>query len=248
MLHGLSSSCGKWELFSSCGEQASHCSRFFACGSMGSRVRGLSSCGSQTLEHRLNRWYMGFSYSGACGIFPDQGSNPCLLHIGRWFPCHWATRETLSSSCELFSSGVSTKCLVYSVGFLSLAGGNSNELWPWVGLPWWLVGKESTCIVGDLGLIPELGRPPGEGNSYPLQYSGLENSMDRGAWQATVHGVAKSRTGLSDFHFHWPYGSSGNCLFYHSNSSFFGSCSWSSLLKIGLCFPYALQIGIQPNT
>ena len=42
----------------------------------------------------------------------------------------------------------------------------------------------------------------GEGNSYPLQYSGLENSMDRGTWQATVHGVAKSRTRLSDFHFH----------------------------------------------
>ena len=133
-------------------------------------------------------------------------------------------------------------------GFLSLAGGNSNELWSWVGLPWWLVGKESTCIVGDLGLIPELGRSPGEGTGYPLQYSGLENSMDRGAWQATVHGVAKSWTGLSDFHFHWPYGSSGNCLFYHSNSSFYGSCSWSSLLKIGLCSPYALQVGIQPNT
>jgi len=41
---------------------------------------------------------------------------------------------------------------------------------------------------------------PGEGNSYPLQYSGLENSMDRGAWQATVHGVAKSQTQLSNFH------------------------------------------------
>ena len=50
-------------------------------------------------------------------------------------------------------------------------------------------GKESTCDAGDLGLIPGLGRSSGEGNSYPLQYSGLENSMDRGAWQATVHGV-----------------------------------------------------------
>ena len=44
---------------------------------------------------------------------------------------------------------------------------------------------------GDLGPIPGLGRSPGEGNGYPLQYSCLENSMDRGAWQATVHGVAK---------------------------------------------------------
>ena len=46
-------------------------------------------------------------------------------------------------------------------------------------------GIESTCNVGDLGSIPGLGRSPGEGSSYPLQYSGLENSMDRGAWQAT---------------------------------------------------------------
>ena len=55
-------------------------------------------------------------------------------------------------------------------------------------------GKEFACNAGDLGLIPGLGRSPGEGNGYPLQYSGLENSMDRGAWQATVHGVAKSWT------------------------------------------------------
>ena len=55
-------------------------------------------------------------------------------------------------------------------------------------------GKEFTCDTGDLGLIPGLGRSPGEGNGYPLQYSGLKNSMDRGAWQPTVHGVAKSLT------------------------------------------------------
>ena len=58
--------------------------------------------------------------------------------------------------------------------------------------PWWLrPGKESTCHAGDLGLIPGLGRSPAEGKGYPLQYSGLENSMDRGAWQATVHGVTE---------------------------------------------------------
>ena len=56
-------------------------------------------------------------------------------------------------------------------------------------------GKESACNAGDLGSIPGLGRSPGEGNSYPLQYSGLENSMD-----CTKHGVAKSWTWLSDFH------------------------------------------------
>ena len=57
-------------------------------------------------------------------------------------------------------------------------------------------GKESTCNAGDLGLIPGFGRSPGEGNSYPLQYSGLENSMD-----CKVHGLAKSWTRLSNFHY-----------------------------------------------
>ena len=57
--------------------------------------------------------------------------------------------------------------------------------------------KKSTCNVGDLGSIPGLGRSPGEGKGYPLQYSGLENSMD-----CIAHGVPKSWTQLSDFHFH----------------------------------------------
>ena len=55
-------------------------------------------------------------------------------------------------------------------------------------------GKMSACNVGDLGWIPGLGRSPGEGNGHPLQYSCLENSMDGGAWWATVHGVTKSWT------------------------------------------------------
>ena len=63
-------------------------------------------------------------------------------------------------------------------------------------------GKEFTCSVGDLHLIPGLGQSPGEGNSYSFQYSGLGNSMDIGAWQATVREVTKSQTWLSDFHFH----------------------------------------------
>ena len=52
-------------------------------------------------------------------------------------------------------------------------------------------GKESLCNTGDLGSIPGLGRFPGEGDGYPFQYSCLENSMDRGTWRATVHGVHK---------------------------------------------------------
>ena len=60
-----------------------------------------------------------------------------------------------------------------------------------LGLPRWFSGKESTCSAGVAGLIPGLGRSPGERNVIPLQYSCMENAMDRGAWQATVHGVAK---------------------------------------------------------
>ena len=59
-------------------------------------------------------------------------------------------------------------------------------------------GKESACDAGHLGLIPGYGRSPGERNGYLLQYSCLENSIDRGAWLATVHGVPKGWTWLSD--------------------------------------------------
>ena len=64
--------------------------------------------------------------------------------------------------------------------FLSFPGGSA--------------GKESACNVEDLGSVPGLGRSSGEGNDYSLQYSCLENSKDRGAWQATVHGVTESDT------------------------------------------------------
>ena len=65
-----------------------------------------------------------------------------------------------------------------------------------MGFPCGSAGKESACSAGDLGLIPGLGTSLGEGKGYPLQYSGLENSMD-----CVVHGVTKSRTRLSDFRF-----------------------------------------------
>ena len=61
-----------------------------------------------------------------------------------------------------------------------------------LGLPCGLGGKESSCNEGDLGLIPGSGRSPGGGNVNLHQYSCLENYMDRGVWQATVHGVTKS--------------------------------------------------------
>ena len=67
-----------------------------------------------------------------------------------------------------------------------------------IGFPDSSVGRESTCNAGDSGSISGLGRSPGEENGHPLQYSGLENSMD-----SKVHGVAKSKTQLSNFHFHF---------------------------------------------
>ena len=68
-----------------------------------------------------------------------------------------------------------------------------------MGSPGGLEGKDSACSAENLGLIPGLGRSPGEGNDYPFQYSCLENTEDRGVWWATVHGATKSWTGLSDF-------------------------------------------------
>ena len=64
-------------------------------------------------------------------------------------------------------------------------------------------GEDPACSVGDWSLIPGSGRSPGGGHGYPLQYSCLENPMDRAAWWATVHGVKKSRTQLSHFPFHF---------------------------------------------
>ena len=69
--------------------------------------------------------------------------------------------------------------------------------WVFLGFPCGSAGKESACNVGDLGLIPGLGRSPGGGKGHSLQYSGLENPMD-----CIGHGVAKSRTQLRDFHFY----------------------------------------------
>ena len=78
---------------------------------------------------------------------------------------------------------------------------NKAEVDVFLGFPNGSMGKESVCNAGDTGdagLIPGWGRSPREGNGNPLQYSCLENSMDREALWAIVHGIAKSQTGLSD--------------------------------------------------
>ena len=112
------------------------------------------------------------------GIFLTQGLNPRLLH------CKQILYRLIQQG-----NGASDKC--------SCNAKYRSSIIPSLGLPGGSDDKEFDCNSGDLGSIPGLGRFPGEGNSYPLQYSSLENSMD-----CTVHGVAKSQTRLSDFHFH----------------------------------------------
>ena len=78
------------------------------------------------------------------------------------------------------------------------------HIYPW-GFAGGSDGKKSACNAGDSGSIPGLGRSPGEGNGDPLQYPCLENSMDRGAWRAIVHGVTKSWTQLCGYIFTYVY-------------------------------------------
>ena len=112
------------------------------------------------------------------GDLPDAGIEPTSLIFPALAGEFFTTSTTREASSHL----------------LTLNPNKNIYYLMWASLLAQLV-KESACNVGDLGLIPGLGTP-GEGKGYPLQYSGLENSMD-----CIVHGVTKSRTRLSDFHF-----------------------------------------------
>ena len=93
----------------------------------------------------------------------------------------------------LFNRRQSPLRVVYFCFFINYLKCNKfgRNIWLNIGFPGGSDGKESACNAGDLSLIPESGRSPPEGNGYPLPYSCLENSMDRGAWQAIVHGITK---------------------------------------------------------
>ena len=101
------------------------------------------------------------------------------------------------------------------------------------GFPGSSDGKEFICSMGDLGSIPGLGGS-GEENGYPLQYSGLENCMGRGAWQATVHGVATSQTQFCDFHY--------ACGHLDTPELFFKRLSFSFLNYVRSNWPSALSL------
>ena len=122
------------------------------------------------MAHRL-------SYS-AYGMFPDQGSNPCT---GKSWSGFFHTSAKTSYSRSLNAEADKRIQLSYIKPDIYEGGfpGDSD-------------GKESACHTGDTGLIPGSGRSPGGGNGNPLQYSCLENSINREAWRGTVHGVTES--------------------------------------------------------
>ena len=131
--------------------------------------------GSVVVAHNL-------SCPEAYWIFPEQGSN-CIPCIGRQVLNHWTTKEVPQNFFNISHEPAKLKEVLDSI--MGFPGGSDV--------------KESACSVGDPGLIPGSGRSPAEGNGNPLHYACLENAMDGGSWQATVHGVAKSQTQLSDF-------------------------------------------------
>ena len=140
-------------------------------------------------------------HPGAAG---EEEKSQFLVSPPSWVP--WSPSEHTFSDCFIPPAAVATPAFPISPHHLSsastclltLCGGclwnTPPPRWPPGFLPALLLYSCSACDAGDLGSIPESGRSPGEGNGNPLQYSCLENSMDRGAWQATVHGVAQSQT------------------------------------------------------
>ena len=123
-----------------------------------------------------------------------------LIHIDLWESFHLSF-QTLSFQNNILTTEIqeANRCYVMALVLRSLQWKRYRHR----PLLRWLSGKEFACSAGDVGSTPGLGRSPGEGNSNPLQYSCLENSMVRGAWWATVFGVAKSRTGLNTYTSTW---------------------------------------------
>ena len=99
---------------------------------------------------------------------------------------------------NVLSIDYNIKSSMYPLILFKLACFYTQECLRIVDFPAVSDGKESACNTGDSCSISGSGRSPGEGNGNPLQYSWLENSMNRGAWQATVHGISKSQTLLSN--------------------------------------------------
>ena len=148
----------------------------------------------------------------------------CFHALLSIFPTFWNVYR--------FIGGCKERCIQFSL-YISI-------LYTMEGFPGGSEVKVSACNVGDPGSIPGSGRSPGEGNGNPLQYSCLEYPMDGGAWQATVHGVAKSRTRLSDFthslHIHYGTISTPRSWWtVHRACSDFSSYIWTHLCMLCVC-------------
>ena len=143
------------------------------------------------------------------GDLPHQGSNPLLLHCRQILHC-WATGEMRvcspcgCSPCVCVWSWYMCVCIHYIYICVYISERHTFFVPYKMGFPSGSDGKEYACNAGDLGSIPVSGRPPGDGNDYPLQNSCLEDPTDRGAHWAPLllHGVAKSQRQLSDQHVH----------------------------------------------
>ena len=152
------------------------------------------------------------------------------------------------------NSSIKSKLFNGSLGWdLETRGGGREGYWSCIYLIWHMFswtgffcssdGKETACSVGDLGSGLGSGSSPGEGNGKPLQYSCLENSMDRGAWWVPVHGVSKSQTWLSDFHFQQSAGngfSYSHCFSSPSLCHLISIKIWLSLLKLSKEFGFGI--------
>ena len=120
-----------------------------------------------------------------CGL-PGSSVQAIILGMG----CHFLLQEILIQGWNSHLPHWGKILLLVCLRLLNFPGGSE--------------GKESACNAGDSGSIPGLWRSPREGTGYPLQHSYLENSLDIGAWQTTVHGVTKGQTQLSNIHFTLP--------------------------------------------
>ena len=138
---------------------------------------------------------------------PEIGSLPKPLRIHHTLHCNWWEADQYASTpswgnwastgqCESWVDSAELHAWLHVPFFLLESSYPTRIFFPPVyykcgGFPCSSVGKESACNAGDPGSIPWLGRSPGEGNGNPLQYSCLENPMDRGTWRAIVHGVTR---------------------------------------------------------
>ena len=150
------------------------------------RMRWLDS-----ITDAMNRWWR----IGRPGVLQSMGSQS-QTWLGNWTTTTtmWSIQENIPCTLKKNICSVAFRWSALCIKFKTFWSFKASVSLP--GFPCGSAGKESACYSEDLGSISGLGRSPGDGKGYPLQYSGLENSMD-----CIAHGVAKSQTWLSDFHF-----------------------------------------------